>query len=368
MRSIIRSAARAKVAAGLVLALSAGAAMAQAPRAPAVTVAPATIEDVRTRATFQGRLRAAQSVDLRARVQGFLEEVGFAEGTAVSAGTVLFRIEDDAFRARVAEIEGQIAAAEAERQLAVIERDRQATLVARQAVARQQLDIAEANLGRADGEIARLRAMRDRALLDLSYAEIVAPFDGVAGLAAFDPGAFVGPESGTLVTLTRLDPMRVEFEAPTATVLDFREAGGARDAVRVDVILPNGRRHAQPGRIDFVDAAVGQMTDTVTVRAAFDNPGGVLPDGALVTVELAGDAPELVLSVPRRAVQRDQVGAFVLVVDGESRVALRRVQIERATRELSVVSAGLEEGELVITEGLNAVRPGIVVDAALAGG
>jgi membrane fusion protein (multidrug efflux system) len=235
-------------------------------------------------------------------------------------------------------------------------------------VARQQLDIAAATLGRTEGELGRLAGVLARAELDLSYAEITAPFAGVVGLTAFDPGALVGPESGPLVTLTQLDPMRVEFQTPTATMLDFREGGGARDDLRVELVLPNGRRYDRAGRIDFVDTVVGRTTDTVTVRAVFENPDYALPDGALVTVELVGDAPELVLSVPRRAVQRDQVGPFVLVVGPDNRVEQRRVQIARATRDISVIAGGLAEGELVITEGLNAVRPGIEVDAAPAGG
>jgi membrane fusion protein (multidrug efflux system) len=106
----------------------------------------------------------------------------------------------------------------------------------------------------------------------------------------------------------------------------------------------------------------------VTVRARFDNPDGVLPDGALVTVMLEASEEQLVLSVPRRAVQRDQEGAFVLVVNGESKVEQRRVEVSRATQARAVIASGLEQGERVITEGVNKVRPGIVVDAAPAAG
>ena len=334
--------------------------------APAVTVAPATVGDIRQRASFRGRLVAAQRIEMRARVSGFVEDIAFAEGQAVAAGDVLYRIEDDAYRAAVIEAEGLLAAATAQRRLAEIERDRQATLVERGTAAQQQLDVAEANLARAEGDVMRLEASLDRARLELSYTQITAPFDGVAGLTTQDVGAFVSPQSPPLTTLTRLDPMRVEFPVPTALLLATGAHGGSADAIAVTLTLPNGADHASTGVIDFVDANVAPGTDTVTVRAVFDNADGVLLDGMLVGVSLEGDAPELVLNVPRSAVQRDQVGSFVLVVGEDGVVEQRRVSVGRTTVREAVIAAGLSEGELVIIEGLNRVRPGIVVDAALA--
>ncbi|MGF1445845.1 MAG: efflux RND transporter periplasmic adaptor subunit [Pikeienuella sp.] len=337
--------------------------------APAVVVAPAEISDLRAALRLTGRLVAGQQVELRARVSGFLEEISFTEGATVSAGDRLFKIDDDPFRAVVSQIDGAISAAEAERRLAEIERDRKAQLVERQTVAQSELDIALANLGKAEGEIARLRGERDRAQLDVDYTEIAAPFDGVIGLSAFDLGALVGPESGALATLTALDPMTAEFRVTTADWLAYRKehVDGTGPSTAVALTLADGADYDLPGRIDFVDAVVARGTDTLLVRAIFDNPDGLLLDGALVTVSLRSDAPEMVLSVPQRAVQRDQAGAFVLVVDAASKVELRRVEVARVSEGRSVISEGLEEGEQVITEGVNKVRPGIEVDAALAG-
>ncbi len=350
--------------------LAAGHPLAQTPP-PAVVVAPVEVSELRESAGFTGRVVATQKVEIRARVAGFLEEMTFHEGEKVEAGAVLYRIQDQDYRAAVTEIEGSIKAAEAERALAALERDRKAELVRRQAVAQSELDVAEAQLGRAEGELVRLNGTLDRARLQLSYAEIVAPFAGIVGLSNVDVGALVGPESGPLTTLTRLDPIYVEFAVATALVLDYQErvrSGEASREATVGLTLPNGKPYPLAGDIDYVSADVAQGTDTIMLRAVFDNPDGTLRDGALVGVSLEQRQPEQVLTVPQQAVQRDQGGAFVLVVGADSKVELRRVQVARNDLGLAVVADGLAEGENVIVEGVNKVRPGIVVDAAVATG
>ena len=350
--------------------LVAGPALAQTPP-PAVVVAPAEMTEVRESAGFTGRVRAIQRVDVRARVTGFIEEVAFREGSEVEAGAVLYRIEDDDYRAAVAEIEGQIEAAEADRRLAQLERDRKAELVRRQAVAQNDLDIAEAELGRAEGTIVQLNGTHERARLQLSYTVINAPFAGIAGLSTVDVGALVSPDSGALTTLTRLDPIEVTFPVATALVLTYQEQvqrGEASREATVRLTLPNGTPYPLAGDIDYVSADVAPGTDTVTIRAIFENPDGTLLDGMLVRVSLEAREGTEALTVPQQAVQRDQAGAFVLVVDADSKVELRRVEVGSASLGRTVVRGGLAEGENVIVEGVNKVRPGIVVDAAVAGG
>lgn len=341
--------------------------MAQDAPRPAVVVAPAEISDLRPAARFTGRLVAIQKVDIRARVSGVLERIGFEEGAVVQEGDLLYQIEADAYEAVQRQIEGSIAAAEAERALAEIERQRKARLVERKTVAQSELDVALANVGKAEGEITRLRGQLARARLDVEYARVTAPFSGIAGLSRYDTGAFVGPDSGALTTLTRLDPITVEFPVPTATFLSYRQSGGAQDisdAAAVSMRLPNATRYPLPGRIDYVDTQVSRGTDTMILRAVFENPDALLPDGALVTVSLEGTTPRPVINVPQRAVQRDQVGAFVLVVGGNDEVELRRVEVSQTIDGRSVITEGLDEGEIVITDGINKVRPGIRVDAA----
>ncbi|MEM6678428.1 MAG: efflux RND transporter periplasmic adaptor subunit [Pseudomonadota bacterium] len=355
------------LAASVVIALCSPAAAQQPPR-PAVVVAAAATTDLRPSASFSGRLVAVQQVEIRARVTGFIEALSFTEGAQVDAGAVLYTIEDETYLATADQIRGSIAAAEAELKLAEIERDRKATLVERETVAQSELDIALANLGKVEGQIAQLKAQLDRALLDIGYTEITAPFDGILGLTAFDEGALVSPESGTLVSLTRLDPITVEFPISQAQYLRYHQNTQSEESeVAVMLRLADGTTYDKNGVIDFIDAQVSRSTDTVTVRAVFENPDGTLLDGGLVNVTLEQDAPRPVLSVPQQAVSRDQVGAFVLVVGSDDTVEQRRIETGQTIRGLTVVQGGLEEGELVITEGLNKVRPGIAVDAATAG-
>lgn len=337
---------------------------------PAVVVAPAEMSDLRDTVTFPGRLVASQKIDLRARVSGFLQEIYFREGEYVEEGAPLYKIDDGPYAATIAQIEGSIAATDAELRLARIEEGRKETLVARETVSQSELDVAQANVGKVEGEIARLQGQLDRAKLDVDYTEISAPFAGVVGLTAFDVGAFVGQESGALTTLTRLDPITVEFPIPSAVYLTYRQNNGGGDdaqmiSAEISLLLPNGSTYSELGTLDFIDAQVSRGTDTVIARAVFDNPNRVLLDGGLVVVEIVSADPQLVLNVPQQAVQRDQVGDFVMVVDASDTVEQRRVRVSTNIKGRAVIADGLEDGELVITEGINKVRPGITVDAAI---
>lgn len=358
------------IVAAMALAASAGAALAQenggAPL-PAVTVAKVVKQTITDTVTFNGRLDADQSIQLVARVSGFLEEVRFEPGDKVAQGDVLFSIEDTQYIAAVQQAEGSRLAAEATVTDARIERDRQAELVRRQTAAQTALDSAEAALGRAQGALQQSQAALNIAKLNLDYTRVRAPFDGTIGERSVDPGALVAPQVGALATLTKLDPIHVNFPVPTAELRRTQQmiATGKLDinnAVRI--VLANGEEYGAGGKLDFIGSFVNPGTDSVTLRATFDNPDGKLLHDELVRVHMAADTADEVLTVPLGGVQRDLIGSYVMVVDDQDVVSKRRVDVLHQTRGLAVIDKGLNEGERIVTEGINKVSEGGKVDAA----
>ncbi|HSR77968.1 MAG TPA: efflux RND transporter periplasmic adaptor subunit [Xanthobacteraceae bacterium] len=333
------------------------------PPPPAVTVVAVAKQDIKPSVTFTGRVQARDKVELRARVEGFLKKRLFEEGQDVKEGDLLFVIEQEPYRASVDEIKAGIQKAEAALTLANIEVERASQLVQRQTGTQQRLDEANAKQADARGEVARQKAALEKAELQLSYTEIYAPIAGRIGRATVSVGNFVSPATGPLATIVRQDPIYVSFPVTQREMLEVRKDEKAGEDPTIYVRLADGSRYEQSGKVNFVDVTVNPGTDTVQVRAQFPNPDRVLVDGQLVTVVVEEGSAQTALLIPQRAIQIDQSGAFVLVVDSANKVEVRRVEVEQGPGSQMIVVKGLSAGEKVITDGIQKVRPGQVVEA-----
>ncbi|MBX6370594.1 MAG: efflux RND transporter periplasmic adaptor subunit [Rhodospirillales bacterium] len=337
---------------------------------PTVGVASVTRKAATPSLTFTGRIEAVAKVELRARVDGYLEQREFTEGGEVKAGDLLFVIEKGPYEAQLAQIEASIEAASAALRLAQLELDRKVELLRKQVVAQAQVDDVRAKHDEAQAALLRQKAAAMEATLNLGYTEIRAPVSGQIGRAAFSVGNYVGPSSGTLATLVSRDPIYATFPVSQRELIAVRqkavETGADMRAITVRLQLADGSSYREVGKLDFVDVTMSRETDTVLVRAEFPNPDRLLIDGQLVTVHVELATGETALFVPQQALQFDQTGFYVLVVDKENRVKIRRITLGEGREGEVEVKSGLAEEERVIIDGVQKVRPDQVVEVTAA--
>jgi membrane fusion protein, multidrug efflux system len=357
-------------------------ALAQAPQGPpavgVVTVDQASITET---SEFVGRIQAIQRVALTARVTAFLVDRLFIEGTEVHAGDLLYRLEQPPFEADVQNKEASVADANSRLANATIQLDRAMRLLNTPAGQRSNVDDAVAAQRSQAAQLAGSQAALRQSRINLDYTEIHAPIDGKISRTSITPGNVVSSGSGPLAFIVSQDPMYVTFPVAVRQLSALRtryESRGGLSAVQVRLKLPDGAPYDQTGKIDYVDPTVATSTDTILVRAVVANPvrGTQQPgrpvdrdliDGAFVTVSVEGIQPVTALAVPRAAVMSDQSGNFVFVVGADNKVERRAVQLGQSTPALAVIAGGVKQGESVILDGLQRVRPGIVVAPGPAG-
>ena len=333
-----------------------------APPPPAVVTTTVELKPVSPSAEFVGRVQAIQKVEIKARVGGFLESREFEEGEDVERGDLLFLIERAPYEAELAQQKANLAGAEAASANTSVQLARAEELSRSQNIPKATVDQRRAEHLQAQAEVARAEAAVRQAEINLGYTRIEAPIAGRIGQAAVTQGNIVGPDSGVLATIVSVDPIYVTFPVSQRLFLQTRAEGQIRpEQYVVRIRLPDGSYYREPGRIDFIDNQVNQGTDTILVRAVFANPNRLLVDGTFVSVLVERRETEQALLVPQAAVQIDQAGSYVLAVTEDNEVELRRITTGARQGAEIVVQQGLGEGDIIIVEGQQKVRPGQVV-------
>lgn len=336
---------------------------------PSVVVAPIESQDVTPSFSFVGRVEAVDRVDLRARVQGYVEERHFREGGEVKAGDLLFSLEKAPYQVVVDQRKADLAGAEATLKEATAELKRKEDLVGRGVLSAAELDTASAGEATANANVLQARAALRAAELDLSYTEIESPIDGRIGEAQYSVGSLVGTNSEPLATVTSIDPIYVTIAISEKRLVDARREGIDLEnpPVAPHLTLSDGSRYEHDGDFDFLGTEVNQSTDTVQARAVFPNPEQILLPGQFVSVVVRQKAVETTLVVPQIAVQEDQQGYFALTVNQADEVEVRRIEVAGQIDGFWIIGEGLAEGERVIVQGLQKVRPAMTVNPVTEG-
>lgn len=344
-----------------------------APPPPQVTVIKPVAREVMEWDEYTGRLEAKESVEVRARVSGNLDKVHFAEGKEVKAGDLLFTIDPRPYQADYDHAEAEFQRAVSQEELAKNDFERAKRLITAKAISEEDFDTQSKNFAQAQAASRSAKATLDAAKLNLDFTEIHSPIDGRISRALITEGNLVNGGSGTsatlLTTIVSLDPMYCYVDVDERAVLKYIRLGkeGKRDSARekqipAEFALPDEEGFPHQGYIDFVDNRVDPSTGTLKARGVFANADHTISPGFFVRLRVPGSGKYSAVLLPERAFGSDQSDKFVYVVNAEKKVEYRPVKLGALVDGLRVVLSGVQTNDLVITEGLMRVRPGVMAD------
>jgi len=342
-----------------------------APPPPKVTVATPVEQDVTRYFDATGNTAAVNSVDLVARVQGFVQAISYTDGDFVKKGTPLFTIEPEPYKLKVDAAKSSVISAQATLTQAQAEFQRQADLITRQVSTQANYDKALAQRDSAQADLQSAQANEQQAEINLSYTDVTAPFAGVVTARQVSVGQLVGAGSTptVLATIVQLDPIWVNFNASERDVLQVRATLASRGETVADLLgmpievgLQNESGYPHRGKLDYVAPNVNPSTGTLAARASLDNGDRTLLPGYFVRVRVPARTRPALL-VPDVALGSDQGGRYVLVVNKDSVVEQREVEPGQLVGDLRVIESGLAKDDRVVVGGIMRAIPGEKVDA-----
>jgi membrane fusion protein (multidrug efflux system) len=336
---------------------------------PTVVVMDVVQKTVPIYAEYVGQTDARETVEIRARVQAFLEAQHFTEGTVVKKDQLLFTLDRREYEAKLQQAKAELEGAMARLGKAETDERRLKPLAERRAVPQQDYDNAVANLQTAQAGVSAAKSGVVEAELNLSYTRITSPITGLIGKRLVSPGNLVGKGEATLLdTVSSIDPIRVNTTISEAEYLRFFATRNERGngPGQLELILADGSVYPYKGKLAVVDRAVDQKTGTLNFSAEFPNPAGQLRPGQFGRVRAVAEMAKDAILVPKRAVQEIQGMKTVLVVGADNMVALRTIQPGETVGDLLIVSSGLKPGERVIVDGIQKARPGSKVNPTAA--
>ncbi len=338
------------------------------PPPPLVTAAAPVQETITDYREYTGRTSAVESVEIRARVSGYLQRIAFTEGQMVEKDQLLFQIDPRPYQQALSEAQGNLNAAQARFQRFSSELERANRLLPTNSISQAEVDIAAANRAEAAAQVTSLQAAIDRANLDLEFTEIKAPITGRAGRALITVGNLVSSDTTILTSIVSLDPMYAYFDIDEASALNYRQrirenkVASARDSfIPIELGLANEENHPHQGFIDFVDNQTDPTTGNITVRGRFPNADGTLVPGLFARIKIPFTRPYDALLVPEQALAMDQQGRYLLIVKDDLTVEQRRVVVGSRSGNRTVISEGLEPNDRVVVRGVQKARPGAKV-------
>jgi multidrug efflux system membrane fusion protein len=315
-----------------------------------VEVASASQGDIELSLKLIGRVEAWSTVTMRARVSGQLESLSFKPGALVRKGRVLAQIDPRLLQAQLDQARGSVARDQALLQKAQADQRRYADMLGKGFVSKADYDLYQANLAVARATLQSDQAAQELAQTQLDYAQIIAPFDGIAGAPLVWPGAQISADGTDIVVLNQVEPVRVAFNIPEDSLPAVRDAQ-QKGALGVQVTVSGDRAAPLSGTLEFIDNAVDASTGTIVLKARFDNPDHRLTPGQFVQVMLPTTRLTNVVSVPVHALQSSTNGSFVFVLGADGKVQQRYVTTGPTSAGRTVIDKGLKAGEQVVTEG-----------------